>query len=214
MTTITPDPQQTNSIDSDFNPYDDPFTRRIAKRKARQLVGRYGYTESDRNDIEQSIYLRVLQGWSTYDPKESHHHRFITAVVERFVANIIRDRCAEKRYEGDVCSLSLMVKDADSESLTISQIVSNNCLDARLGRRRRSEAELARLRIDMQAVIDDLPVAWKEVLELRKTLTITEIAARIDVPRTTIGSWMQKIRERFADAGLADYFDVTSSDPR
>ena len=37
----------TQSI-SNFNPLEDTFTRRLVKRKANQLIGKYGYTEIDR----------------------------------------------------------------------------------------------------------------------------------------------------------------------
>jgi RNA polymerase sigma-70 factor (ECF subfamily) len=195
---------------TDFNPFEDPFTRRLAKRKAKQLVGKYGFSDSDRDDIEQDIYVHVLQRWSSYDPAEGHHHKFVTAVVERFMANFVRDRCAIKRRDDAVGSLQSPVAETGN-GITVDQAVSNNALDGRLGRRRRTSDELAGLRIDIDALIRDLPPQWREVLELRKSLTVTEISERLNIPRTTINAWIRKVRERFADVGLNDYFDLSSS---
>jgi len=196
---------------TDFNPYEDPFTRRLAKRKARQLVGKYGFTEFDKEDIEQDIYLHVLQRWSSYDRDEGHHHKFITAVIERYIVNFLRDRCATKRYEGEHKSLEMPLHAAREEK-SIGESLTDSVADTRLCRERRSEVELIDLRLDMQIVLDELPPRWREVLELRKSLTVSEISDQLEIPRTTINSWIRQVRERFAEAGLDKYLDLSSSD--
>ncbi|MGB7323964.1 MAG: sigma-70 family RNA polymerase sigma factor [Rubripirellula sp.] len=194
----------------EFNPFEDPFTRRLAKWKATQLVGKYGFSDTDRDDIEQDIYVHVLQRWSSYDPAEGHHHKFITAVIERFMANFVRDRQAIKRCDSAVGSLQSPMAEP-GEDLSVGQAVSNNGLDGRLGRRRRGSDELAGMRIDMDALLKEFPAQWQEVLELRKSLTVTEISERLNIPRTTINAWIRKVRERFAEVGLDEYFDLSSS---
>ncbi len=196
---------------TEFNPYDDPFTRNLVQKKAKQLVGKYGYTSVDRDDIEQNIYLRVLQSWPSYDEAEGHHHKFVTAVIERYVANIVRDRCAEKRYDGATILLSAPLSVTDGESLRVSNTLTNNSQDKRLGRRQRGETDLSQLRLDVLATIESLPDCMREIVELRKSKTITEIAAKKSVARTTVSGWFRKIRDHFEAAGLADYFDDSSS---
>jgi len=44
------------------NPQADEYVARLVRIKARQLVGRYGFTESDREDIEQELTLHLLEG--------------------------------------------------------------------------------------------------------------------------------------------------------
>lgn len=196
---------------TEFNPYADPFTRRLARKKSRQLVGKYGFNETDQEDIEQDIYAHILQRWASYDPAEGHHHKFVTAIVERYVANLLRDRCAAKRYEGENTSLQTPLPDT-SQAVSIGDAVSDSALDARHCRQRRSDKAVAQLRLDIQTLLADLPSQWKQVLELRKTLTVTEISERLEIPRTTINSWIQQVRERFIEAGLDEYFDLSSSD--
>ncbi|TWU61944.1 sigma-70 family RNA polymerase sigma factor [Crateriforma conspicua] len=200
----------TQSI-SNFNPLEDTFTRRLVQRKANQLIGKYGYTEIDRDDLQQDMYLRVLQSLRSYDPDEGHQNKFITAVVERYVANIVRDRCAEKRCDADTVLLSTPLSQADGESIRVTHTLSGSSNDRHTGRSRRTDTEISQLRLDIQAVIDELPADWQQIVELRKSFSITEIAEQIGVARTTISARFQKIRERFAEAGLADYFQATSS---
>ena len=194
-----------------FNPFEDKFTRDLVERKARRLVGKYGFTEIDRDDIEQNIYMRVLQSWPNYKADEGHHHCFVTAVIERYVANIVRDRCAAKRYDGATVLLSTPLTEASGESLSVSHAISDGAKDRHLGRRRRTDTELSQLRLDLAAAIDALPDQLKQLVELRKTLTITEIAEKFSVARTTVSSWFRKIREHFEEAGLAEYFEEPSS---
>ena len=196
---------------TDFNPYEDPFTRRLAKKKSRQLVGKYGFSETDQDDIKQDIYLHVFQRWSSYDPAEGHHHKFITAVVERYVANFVRDRCAIKRYEGEHTSLETPLPET-SQALSVGDALSDAALDARHCRQRRSDKELSELRMDLQTALDELPPQWSEVLELRRSLTVTEISEQLGIPRTTINSWIRQARERFIEFGSDEYLNFSSSD--
>ena len=70
-----------------FNPYDDSFTRKLVEKKTNGLIGKYGYQEVDRDDLQQDIYLRVMQGVRLYDSREGHRNKFVTAIVERYVAS-------------------------------------------------------------------------------------------------------------------------------
>ncbi len=47
----------------------EPYAEQVIKAKAKQLVGRYGFTESDREDIEQELRLRILRRLQDYDPE-------------------------------------------------------------------------------------------------------------------------------------------------
>lgn len=196
---------------TDFNPFEDQFTRNLVQKKAQQLVGKYGYTMIDRDDIEQNIYLRVLQSWPSYNEAEGHHHCFVTAVIERYVANIVRDRCAEKRYDGATILLSAPLSQSGGESLRVSHTLTNDSQDKRLGRRRRDATGLSQLRLDLLAAIASLPDDLQSIAELRKTFTITQIAEQKGVARTTVSGWFRKIRNHFEEVGLAEYFDESSS---
>lgn len=204
-------PRRFTVTQSNFNPYEDTFTRNLVERKTDGLIGKYGYTEVDRDDLQQDIYVRVMQGVRLYDSREGHRNKFVTAIVERYVANIVRNRCAEKRCDANTILLSTPLTQSSGETLRISHVISDTALDRHTGRMRRSQSELSDLRSDLQNRIDELPAHQRHLIELRKTMTITEIADKFGVARTTASGWFRKIREHFEDAGLAEYFDRTSS---
>lgn len=188
----------------DFNDKFDRFTRGIIRRKIKQMIGRAGFTKQDHEDLEQEFFVRILQSLPLFNPNQAHRNTFITTVVERHVANILRNKRAAKRDHRRICSLNVMIEIADGPT-ELAQTISNRELDARICRQRPREDELAQLAIDITDVIATLPESWKTLLELRKSQSMPEIASEMGVPRTTLNAWMHHIRQRFEKAGLRDY---------
>src|SRR5689334_8458675 len=89
------------------------FAGNYIRRKARQLIGKTGFTLSDRPDIEQELAIKVVQCISRFDPTRGHWNAFVATVVERHVATILKSRRARKRgqptltsFEAIACDLS------------------------------------------------------------------------------------------------------------
>lgn len=183
----------------------DRFTRGIVRLKINQLIGRAGFTEQDRESLEQEMLARVLQGLKAFDAAKSHRNVFVTTVVERFVANILRNKQAAKRDHRRICSLSVMITVTDEGPIELAQTIGRRELDARRGRYPRTDEDLAQLMFDMASVLDGLPEDLRELAERRKTQTMHEIAEAMGVPRTTLNYWVRLIRRRFEKAGLKDY---------
>lgn len=190
-----------------FDPSDDRFIRGIIRRKVKQLIGRAGFTQQDREPLEQELFARVLQSLPRFNPEVAHRNKFITAVVERYVANILRNKKAEKRDHRRITSLNVMIEIIDEGPTELAQTIGDRELDARQGRERRSEQELHELALDLAAVMATLPEAWRTLLELRKSRTMPEIAEEMGVPRTTLNDWMRRIRQRFEKSDMQDYLD-------
>ena len=79
-----------------FNPSEVRFTRGIIRRKVKQLIGVAGFTKQDREDLEQELFARVLQSPPKFDPDQARSNKFVTTVVERYVANILRNKWAAR----------------------------------------------------------------------------------------------------------------------
>jgi RNA polymerase sigma-70 factor (ECF subfamily) len=188
-----------------FNPSDDRFTRGIIRRKIKQIIGRVGFSKQDREDLEQDLLIRVLQSLPQFDPDVAHRNKFITTVVERYVANILRNKRADKRVHWGVTSLSVLIEISEEGTTELAQTIGERELDNRILRKRRSPEELAQLELDMKDVIATLPDSWQTLLELRKTRTMQEVAEEMDVPRSTLNHWIHRIRERFESSGMSEY---------
>ena len=189
----------------EFNQKLDRFTHGIVRRKVKQLIGRAGFTQQDREDLEQELLLRVLQSLPSFDPKQAHRNKFVTAVVERHVATILRNKRAEKRNDHLVASINVTVEVEGMGAVELAQTVSEDELAARLGRKRRSAEDLANLALDIATVIAAMPKEWQELAERRKTQSMQEISDALGIPRTTLNETMQLITARFKRAGLREY---------
>ena len=132
---------------------DDRFIRGIIRRKAKQLVGRACFTKQDCKDLEQDLFARVQHSLESFDPDRGHLYSFITAVVQRHVANILRNRRTEKRGHRRTCSLNVTIRLPDEGLFELAQTISDHELDNRLGCRRRSDEELTQLAIDLADLI-------------------------------------------------------------
>ncbi len=192
-------------VHDEFDSKFDRFTCGIIRRKVKQLIGRAGFTRQDVQDLEQDFYLKVLQSLSRFRPTQGHRNKFITAVVERYVANVLRNKQAEKRDHRRISSLNVTIELTDDGPVELAQTIGSRELDARLGRARRSDEELVQLAIDLAELTATLPETWQVLLQHRRSHSLAEVARMLGVPRTTLNEWMRHIRQRFEKADLRDY---------
>ncbi len=197
---------ETTSLTS-FDPSVDSFTTALVNRKVNQFIDRLGFQHQDRNDLKQELFARVIKSLESFDAGVGHFYPFITAVVNRHISSMLRNRKAAKRSSGTLASLNINVKSDDAGSTELLQTISNREVDRRLGRERTlSEEQLNDLKSDMGNVIARLPKQLQKFLELRKTLSLNEIASHLDMSRTTLVNWTEEIRSHFEAAGLEKYF--------
>ncbi len=190
-----------------FRLEDDSFTTALINRKVNMLIDRLGFRYHEREDLKQELLARVIKGLESYDASIGTLNPFITAVVDRQISNILRDRNADKRSSGAMVSLNVNIKNEDAGPTELLQTISNREVDRRLGRERTlSEEQLNDLKSDMGNVIARLPKRLQDFLELKKTLSLNEIVIELGVPRSTLGDWMDEIRRHFEEAGLEKYF--------
>jgi RNA polymerase sigma-70 factor (ECF subfamily) len=185
----------------------DRFAWGIVRRKARQLIGRAGFTNQDREELQQELLAHLLSRLPAFDPEQGHRNKFVTAVVERFVANILRDKRAEKRDHRRVVSINVIVETEEDGPTERASIVGRNEYDARRGIRSRDEHELIDLVNDIDAVLASLPDNLRRMAEGLKTKPQAEVARDMGVPPTTLNSWMRHLRERLEGAGLRDFLN-------
>lgn len=68
-----------SSVDLFFT---DPSIAKIIRKKARELVRAHGFTEADRDDIEQEFRLDLLRRSQFYDPRKSSPATFASHIPE------------------------------------------------------------------------------------------------------------------------------------
>ena len=180
-----------------------PYAVILIRKKARSLVGKYGFTKSDLEDIEQDLSMDLLKRQSGFDPEKSSATTFITIVVNNCVATVIEHRKAEKRdYRIGVYSLDEEIDCGDDSSMLRHELVNQ---DSYL----KKSWETAQIRVanldchlDCKRAIQSLPPALREIALLLCRVSITEAANITGIPRTTINDMRNAIREIFKKMGI------------
>ncbi len=169
----------------------DKFTKGIIRRKIKQLVGRTGFTRQDREDLEQELLLRLLQSLHLFDPDQAHQNVFVTTVIERAVAMILRERLAKKRHNGGVQSLDHAREKVGDSTEPVDP--------------RRSHEEQIDLATDLAEVLARLPDDLRALAERLKAQSLSQAAREMGIPRSTLQRQVQRLRRCFEDAGLRIY---------
>ena len=76
------------------------YAQTCIRVKARQLCRRSDFGRSERRDIEQELWLRLLAQAEHFDPARSALNTFIDRVVNSAAASLVRARECEKRADG------------------------------------------------------------------------------------------------------------------
>ena len=190
----------------------DTFTQGFVRKAARQLAGKHGFRESDRDEIEQRLYLKLAARMDQADPDDPKWKAFVAKTVRRHIASMIRDNRAQKRDHRKTCALHMVVDVDEDGPITLAETLSEQECKSRRGWCFRSGVELADLAMDLASWVEELPdPRHREFCERLKHDSIAQVARDMGIPRTTLNAWLRKLRERFEERGLKDYLEEPSS---
>lgn len=182
------------------------YTMKLVQCKARQLVGKAGYTWDDLEDIEQDLTRHLLACLSKFDPAKATLNTFADRVVASRVCDLLRHRSAEMRNRGrEAFSLNEEVETEDG-ALEIIESISQDEIDLRTGRCNRPVAERAHLQMDLNAAVAGLSPELRQVADMLRTQSVAEVARDLGIPRRTFREkHLAQLREVFAASRLDDY---------
>ena len=153
-----------------------------------------GFSEADREDIEQDLALHAWRQRPKYDASRASQRTFANRVVMNKVVNMIEARQAEKRDVAAVPEINPEVP-GDAQVLDVSDLRE---------RTRREEADEA-LRKAVARVVADLPERLRALSLHLMDGTMSEVSREAGIPRTTLYDDRKSIREIFERAGLRAY---------
>ena len=194
----------------------DPDVWRTIHSKACGLVGSYGFTSADCDDLQQEAALDLHLRLRHYDPTRSSRGTFGQRVVNHRFANLIAERRAGCR-DYRACMRSLDEPDGQDGLGRFGETLSADEYESRMGRRSMPWVQRAELRADVQRVIALLPPDLAVVAGLLMSVGAVEVARRLNLSRATVYRRIGGIREVFHAAGLEGYlgqFQPTYSSPR
>lgn len=170
----------------------DSFATRLIRRKAKSLIGKFGYTRSDREDLEQELTLDLLKRVPKFDPRRLSQHRFVASIVRNKIRLMVRARKRIKRrkLEGDESFDSL-------------------CNGAQVSHRgivRQDPTHVWERTEDVQTVLAQLPPELRKIAQLLKEKSVSAVARDLGMTRKVLRMKLAEIREYFIAADIDHVF--------
>lgn len=193
----------------------EPYAEWLIRRKAKQLVGRAGFTASDRPDIEQELHLDLLRRLPRLDESRAKRTTFIRHVVENRVASLLAERTAASRdYRRCTTSLDEPADgDGSSCATTVGDTLDGEAFLRRLGRGDGDDSERHDLHLDVERVLADLPDDARALASDLMTHSTSEVARRRGVPHSSLRYRIGRLREQCEGAGLGIYAPESANSP-
>jgi len=180
----------------------DAFTLGYVRKRARQLVGKHGFRETDREEIEQRLLLKLAGRLHTARPDDPKWKAYLATAASHGIASMIRDKQAEKRDHRKSSSIHAVVGADEDGPIELSDTIGPREANARLGIAPRSDAALAELGMDVADVMAGLPEDLRDLCLRLKHGSVSQVAREMGVPRTTLAAAVARLRELFEKAGM------------
>jgi RNA polymerase sigma-70 factor, ECF subfamily len=183
------------------------YARNLIRRKARQLIGKYGFNRDDCEDLMQELTLDLLIRLSKFDASKACLDTFVSRIVDRRVANVIRyQRQVKRDFHRRAPSLDEPIRDDEGRAISRGERISQDEYDLRMGKYTSNEAEREEMRMEVGAAISGLPWDLQLLANLLRTHSMTEAARKLGVHRDTLYSArLPRLRQIFEDKGLREY---------
>jgi hypothetical protein len=190
----------------------DSFTKGYVRKKARQLIGKFGFKRHDRDEIEQRLYLKLAKRLHAADPNDPKWKAYVATTVRHCIASMIRDSEAEKRDHRRAFSIHVVVGTDEAGPIELGDTIDEQQNKSHRGCSSRSRQELSELALDMATCVAGISDArLREMCERLKFDSISQVSRDMEIPRTTLNAWLRKLMHRFEEQGLRDYLQNASS---
>jgi len=173
--------------------------------RAKSLVGQYGFTGEDFEDIQQELYLHLYRQMPKYDPKRSSKATFVDRVLRNAACDLVRGQIAQMRhYTKGNTSLDQPISFDNEGDITLGDTISN---DHALGTpHAANDMTKVDLSIDMRRLLAQIePRMGQFCLDIASEKSATQIAKEHGICRQTFYIWKVRIRTLFESAGLQAY---------
>ena len=165
------------------------FGRRRIAYHARQLQKQLQLSWREREELSQELAVGLLEAMKRFDPAKANQKTFIDRVLWRYALHLKRQRLTDSRQ------IALVAHFDD-----VSPWFEPTCNDAKCGEL--TEQEQTDLRLDLQAVLAQLPDRDLRIASLLRHYSISDVAALFGMHRSSMYRLIVQLRERLIRAGL------------
>jgi RNA polymerase sigma factor (sigma-70 family) len=166
-----------------------PFVMKKIKFEIQSLIKAQKIQAQDADDIQQEIFLELVNCLDSFNPETSALKTYISAVILKAARKAARDIWTNRQDSCQFCpSLNepLTLSESDSENYSLSDTVSEDEVAMYLGKREHTRHEQCLIASEVQEFVSTLSNRQNSVCkELMEGKTISEIAARKKIPRSS-----------------------------
>ncbi|AGH98966.1 sigma-70 family RNA polymerase sigma factor [Micavibrio aeruginosavorus] len=166
--------------------------------RAKTLTRMPIFTKDDYEDIQQELMLAYLHAWPDFDPAKGDRRSFIKTVVNLNALRLIRDTERQKRWTGlQMVSLSSPAGAEDGQLTLGDTLDQEDGLwgDVFLGQSQR----VAEQQMDIRRMLAAMPGDLRETYRILSDYGVSEAAALLGIPRTTMSSRLKRLRKFIED---------------
>jgi len=181
----------------------DQYAIRNIKCRVRGLVGRYGITPEDRDDLIQQLFLEYLERIGGFDQGRGSYKTFVNCLIRNQAISVLRAR-KRQLQEATLCALpSTPAEDPDDETPAARAFELNEdaCAMA-TGRASRPATELLNLRIDVDRAVTSLPPHLREIGSRVVAEGVGDLSKALGRSQTRVYQMLWKIRAAFTELGV------------
>ena len=178
------------------------YARKLIRFKARQLCRLHSFSKSDEEDLQQELWLAVVNQAGKFDPARASLDTFIDRVVNTAVAMILRDRQRQKRANGfQTVSLDVTPSDGHGNE-PLAAKVSQDDLARRLGTEPTDETERRETAEAVASALAKLPDELRDVCRRVMGGSISAAAEDLETSRRQIRNALATARPYLEEAGV------------
>ena len=148
-------------------------------RKLRSLMVRRKLSPTD---IRQDFIMAIIEAMPAFDPARSSWRTYLSRVFNNRYCNFQRQEKLDRKFMNNIVALDALEDDE-------SDILPTYDVDFKTP-------------IDVNTVMEKLPANLRPYAELLKTNSQSNVAAQLNVSRSTVGRAIKRIRAIFLNAGL------------
>ena len=179
------------------------YAKNLIEFKARQLSRRRGMGQADREEIQQELWLAVVNQADHFDPARASLDTFIDRVVNTAVAMILRDRERQKRANGfQAVSLDAVSKDDDRSKQPLAAKITEDDHHRRLGTERRDECADREQAEAVATALGHMPPEVNNVCRRVMGGSISSAADELKTSRRQIRKSLAEARPHVESAGI------------
>jgi RNA polymerase sigma-70 factor (ECF subfamily) len=187
-------------------PHDlDPLIQQLIQRKARRLTGRARLTTEDVEDLTQDFRMELWKKLPAFDPDRGAMGAYVHVLLDRFFANWLRHRFADRRNPQRLVSLNMLIKNEEGLWIELGKTIAQDVHGKRHGRRPRSDQEQADLRNDVDGVRQALTHELRAVADQLRDKSVAAAARELGIPRTTLHERVRQLRRLCNRHDLRDF---------